>query len=163
MEQTSTPLSPAETLLTWQAPIMPNHERTQRWYIVAGISVIAMIAYGILSGAWSFAIVMMLCAGLYFALRDHKHGNETIQITTLGVTIRSRFLRWEDISGYWLLDTPEYSELHITPKDTRVHELKIQTGNQPRGTLKDVLNQFVPELTNAHESLIDFCIRICKL
>lgn len=163
MDQTNTPTPPDEILMLWQAPIMPNHARSQRWYLIAGILALTLIAYAILTGAWTFAIVVLLSSGMYFLLRDHKHPKETIAITSSGVQVRSRFLRWQDIGGYWLVYAADYTELHFTPKDPKARDLKIQTGDQSIADLKTVLNGFVPELTDKHESLIDFFIRICKL
>ena len=47
-----------EVLLQWQAPTIVRHERSKRWYIVAGVFAAVCIAYALWSGAWSFALVI---------------------------------------------------------------------------------------------------------
>ena len=155
--QTSLPV------LRWSAPIRPNHERSKRWYVIAGSIAIGVSAYGIVTGAWTLSVVAVLCIAIYVLLRDHRHPDRTITLTDSGVTIAQKYLSWQDIRGYWLLFTPDYVELRFTPKDEKRADLKIQTGNLPIAELKDVLNRFVPELEDKHEHVLDFIIRICKL
>jgi len=162
MTQTNT-TSSGQILRTWKAPIHPTYERTHRWYMTAGILVIVAAAYGILTGAWTFSVVAVLSGAMYFLIRDHQHPAETIVLTEFGVALKNSFMRWEDLRGFWILYTADYTQLRFTPKDEHKPELKIQIGDQNVLELKDVLSNFLPELPEMQEGIVDFIIRFCKL
>lgn len=142
---------------------MANHERGATWYAIAGTILLIIAAYGILSGAWSIALVSVLTAGLYVLLRDHRHGSVTATLSTTGVRIGDAYMHWQEVQGYWLLRTPEYTEIHFVPIDPRKPQLHIQTGSQSLSELQRLLQDFVPELTDKKEGLVDMFLRLYKL
>jgi hypothetical protein len=159
-EQTST--STEQVLLTWKAPIHAKFEKSHRWYIVAGILVITAAAYGVISGAWSLTLVSVLCAAVYFLVRDHKLPDATATLTEHGMQLNDKFLSWEDAKGFWLLFTPDYTELHVVPKG-RQHEMIIQTGSTDISELRNAFQPRIPELTDHRENILDAFIRLTKL
>jgi hypothetical protein len=155
--------SPEQELLSWKAPIHQAHKRQKGWYIGMGIVVFLIAAISLLSGAWSVAIVAILCGAMYYFVHDHAYPEVTMKITNRGTYVAGNFLSWEEISGYWLMHTPSYTELHITPKETKKRELIIQTANTDQYVIRQILNQRISELTDKRERLLDVFIRICKL
>lgn len=151
------------TLATWEAPIHPRHNRTARWYVVAGGVVLGCAAYGIITGAWSVTIVSLLCGALYYLVRDHESAAEKITLTDEGVLLQNNFTRWEDLEGFWFLLTKEYVEMHITRKNPRQNDIVIQTGSQSIPALRLTLGKFLSEHSDRRESLLDFIARFCKL
>lgn len=162
MPDTNTP-TPEQVLLTWSAPVQHTHERSKRWYVIGGTLVLAGAAYGVLSGAWSVALVAIMIGAMYFILRDHKFPDETITITQSGVRIGQTYMSWNDLQGFWLMPTDDYMELHIVPKDSKKRELLIQTGGMNIQTIRETIGAWIPELTDKRERLLDALIRICKL
>jgi len=151
----------AEPILEWEAPSIPHHERSPRWYAVAGITVLVMAAYAIVTGSWTFAVVVLLSAGMYFLLRREKPASKAISILPQGVNLDGRFYAWGDLESFWLIPTPGYTELHIAQKSRSV--LIVQTGAVPTDVVRAALSQFIREDSDRHESLLDIFIRICKL
>lgn len=155
---------PGETpLLRWSAPVHPAHERTPRWYLIGGGIVLGVAAYGLLTGAWSLALVAVMCGAMYFLLRSHTFPDSTMLITQNGAKLDETFLSWQDAQGFWIMLTPEYEELHIVPRNPRSRELVIQTGDQELNRLRETIGAFIPELGDKRERFIDAIIRICKL
>lgn len=151
-----------QVLATWHAPVHATVERDKRWYIIGGGVTILLAIYAIFTGAWTFAIVVLLCAGMYILTHDHKFGEETATVTSTGVQIDQRFLRWEDMQGFWFLYTQTYTELHIVAT-RRQPEMVIQTGTQDVQSLRKALSEHTTELTEKREHLLDAIIRLCKL
>lgn len=160
MEQTNTPI---HTLFSWSAPALFTPERSARWYMVAGVIVLAGAAYGIITGSWTLTVVCLLCGAMYYLLRDAKPPLTSITLTTRGVQLGSDYLNWEDVKGFWILQHGLGSELRIVPKKSRKGDLAIQTGTIDLPTLQTVLSQYTPELKNAREGFLDILLRICKL
>ncbi len=161
-------ISPIQTeeqqvLATWQAPILPRHERSKRWYAIGGTAVVACAAYGIVTGSWTLTVVSLLCGAMYYLVRDHVPPLKTVVITDKGVLLEEKFTRWEDVSGFWILNTPEYSELHFVPKLARRSDILIQTGDRNLEDLRIAIGSHIPEFTDKRESFLDALIRTAKL
>lgn len=159
------PLAPPPDFrpLTWEALTVPNHERTKGWYLRGGIATLILAAWGIVTGAWSFSLVLLLIGGIYFLLRSHSPTPKRITIEDRGVTFDGTFTPWTSLQSFWIIRTPTYSELHIRPKSIRQPALIIQTGFTDLNILRKTLSAFLPEDSNREEGFIDMIIRICKL
>ncbi len=161
---TQTPLPPQnETLLQWSAPMRSNHERSHRWYVIGGTVVVACAAYGILTGAWTFAVVAVLCAAMYVLLHGHEPEAHTMSIGEAGVTFDGVFTRWEDFAGYWFNITREYTEFRLTRKGRRKTDMLIHLGTLDPNAVREIIGGRLGELADKKESLIDAITRICKL
>lgn len=160
---TNTPITlESIPVLSWDAPTHPSYERSKRWYIVAGILVFIAASYGIATASWSFAIVCVLAGGMYVLIHDHKHANTHIELHDSGVLLSGSFTRWDELTGFWILHTPTYSELRFIQRRPRMRMI-IQTGTQDLAQLRMILGQRLPELTQMKESILDILFRLCKL
>ncbi len=149
-------------VLSWQAPASPTVVRTRRWYIVAAVVVLLLTAYSIYTGAWSFAVVCVLCGGMYALVHGHTPPVLTIALYDNGILFKEKFTRWDELAGFWILQTPDYNELHFVSRFRR-GDLVIQTGTQDIAQLRMILVQRLPEWTHRRERILDTLIRICKL
>lgn len=160
--QTHTPITlDSQPVLSWEAPTRPIHDRTARWYMIAGAVVLAAATYGIFTGAWSFAVVCVLAGGMYVLTHDHKPSNVRIELHDSGMLFAGEFIRWDELAGFWFLRTPEYTEVRFVPRARR-SPIVIQTGTQDTGQLRLILGQRLPELKKK-ENILELFIRICKL
>ena len=159
MDQLDQPI----TVLSWNAPSQPAFKRSAQWYAIGGVIVLVLAGYGIMTGSWPFAIVMVLLGAMYYILRDHVPPQKSIALTNKGVQLGETFTRWEDIEGFWLLETPDYTELHVVHRDKKKFDLIIQTGTQNVQAIRTALGQLSTELTDRQERFVDMLIRICKL
>ena len=161
--QPTVPGRDEQSLLSWSARSQPHHDRSQRWYLVAGIVVLAGAAYGIVTGSWSLAIVLLLCGATYFLLRGHEPPQRAIAIFEEGIIFDGAFSPWQEFASYWLIRTPHYTELHIRRKNRRRGEVIIQLGTMDAEVVRFQLSRFLTENSEAQEGLLDIFIRVCKL
>src|SRR3989344_6428363 len=150
-------------ILAWAAPALPVHERSKGWYIKGGVIALLLIAWGIISGSWTFSVVIVLCAGLYFLIRSHTPEAKPFIIAYQGVSFDGIFTQWDNLKNFRLLQTPTYTELTITQKARRSPTIHIQTGMVDPQLIRMALSQFLPEDSDHEEGLLDIIIRICKL
>lgn len=151
-----------QVLLRWNAPLRAIPQRSQRWYLASGVIVVGAAAYGIIAADWSFAIVALLCGAIYVLLHGHVPELREIAITGQGVFFDSRFYSYNDLKGFWLMQTPDALELHLTRK-RRGSDLVILTGNTDPLFIRSTLGKYLPEESDRQERLLDTIIRICKL
>lgn len=151
-----------EPIVAWQAPSSAHHIRSDRWYTVGGIVVVLMAVYGIVTGAWTFSVVIMLCGAMYVLLRNHVPPLRSIEIYEHGVRYEDAFMRWEDITGFWFIHAHDFTELHLEKK-TDNREIVIHVRGIELESLRTLLSHFTPELTEKKERLLDVFTRLCKL
>lgn len=150
-------------LFQWNAPVQRIIERTRQWYVISGVVSLAIATYGILSGSWPLAVVSVLCGAIYYLLRDHTPRETTCAFFESGVLYDGKFNRWEEFSGFWILETPTHNELHLVFASKRKGDVIVQMLGLPVQNMKLLCGQFLTELTEKKESLIDIFSRIAKL
>ena len=154
--------NPPKVLLEWSALMHPDHDRTHKWYIAAGVCAGALILYALFTGAWSFALVIALIVGSYGILHKSAPAQGSIRFDEEGCTWNGKLILWGSLKDFWVVRLPQYHELHITKKRA-VGEIILQTGNIATPEIRSVLSQYVAERTDQGERLIDRIIRLCKL
>ncbi len=142
---------------------MPHIERSPRWYLIGGSIVLLTAVYGILTGAWTLSLVILLIAGMYTLLRNAPPPVGHISISPQGFTFNDAFTSWIDCESFWLLQGPGYIELHILKKRRWHAEVVIQIGPINPQSLRGLLGQLLTEHSDQRERLLDTIIRICKL
>ncbi len=161
--QTPTPAIPLRGELRWEAPRHAAHERGVWWYGIGSSIVLCTSIYGILSGAWTLALVSILCGALYFLVRDHRLPDSTCVLTQLGVELDGVFMPWSSLKGFWFLQTPTFTEIRFTPKTPHAAIRNIQIGQQSPNDIRAFLSGVATELTEEKEGILDTFSRFAKL
>ena len=163
METNTKPPENAREILRWEDTRNPAHVRSARWYLMGGVFVLSCAVYGIVTGQWSFTVVMILLAGMYVLTRNTADIKLSIAITQEGVVYQNEFTGWRDCVDFWLLQGHDYVELHIARRKWSSSEIIIQTANLNPQMIRSALGQYLPERSGQTERLLDTIIRICKL
>ncbi len=161
----TTPIVPhdfGEPLLEWEALIEPVHNRSRRWYSLTGTGVIGIAAFSILTGAWSVALVTLLCAGLYVLAHNHTPSPRRLAVYEHGLVFDGAYHTWKEFSSFWFLRTREFTQLRLERVDGR-QGTAILTGSINPDRLKQLLSAYIPEDTKKTENILDTISRICKL
>lgn len=148
--------------LEWQAPSQVTHERSHRWYAVAGVAAASAIVYGVITGAWTLSVVVALVGGIFYLIRNHEHRTHTIRILPLGIEFDGVLRPWHRWKNFWILVGPGYNELHIAAGGLH-SDLIIQTGSMDPYVVRDTLLHFLPQHPKPREKLLDAISRFCKL
>jgi hypothetical protein len=156
--------TPAQApLLSWSAPVMPEHEKSHQWYLAAATVAVASAAYGIVIGAWTFSLVVILMAGVYYLLRHTPPPVKHIRLHAHGFELDAAYTPWTGCKDFWLIALSGYTELHITKKQGWDREVVIQTDNIDPNAIRKTIAEFLPERPNQKERLLDSFIRFTKL
>ena len=131
--------------------------------MLAAIVVFGTSIYGIATGVWSLALVMLLCGGVYFMIHRSPAPQRTIGITEQGFTFGEQFTRWEECEDFWFIRGHGYIELHIRRKKGWGRNVVIQTGNIDPLVNRAILSHFLPEQPKPKEKVLDILIRICQI
>lgn len=148
--------------ITWQAPSIPTYRHSTQWYITAGVVVLLSAIYGILTGNWLFAVILLTAAGIFYFVRNIAPPLHTITLTEQGILFDEELTRYEECGGFWFFKTSDFTELRIPFTKKKKGEIRIQTGNIEVSTIRSTLGNHLSELP-LQERLLDTLSRICKI
>lgn len=132
--------------------------------MVGGTLAAITIVVSLVFGQWSFALVVAAIAIAYAAVHKSPPPPESeIFFYENGVTFKGTFTRYSNVKNFWILNLPEWSELHIMRKTGFVKKISIHTGDIPVPQIRATLSQFMVEDEDRKERSLDRFIRITKL
>lgn len=150
-------------LLEWKAPEFISHPKGGAWFFVAGIVVLALIAYAIYTNSATMAIVFIVLAGVYILTHYQEPRDIDIKITELGIYADDTFYSYHDIEAFWIIYHARFvRELNLKLKN-QTSKVVLQLGPQDPAEVRRVLSKEVPERKGAHESLVDVLTRALRL
>lgn len=152
-----------QLILGWSAPAVTNHDRSKKWYAIAGSIMGILVLQAIWTGNWSFVIVLMLMCAVYVAVHKKEPGNHTMEFWFNGLQYDGKFFAWNQFAGYWMLQGEGYVELRLAKKEGNPKELMIQLGEITPDEIRMILNTFLPEFSDRIERPLDTLIRLLKI
>ena len=159
-------------LLQWRSLDSRPHNRSARWYMVGGILVLCLAAYGLFDRSWTTTLLALLIGGIYFMLRNVKPKMQDIRITGLGIRVGENFTTWNMCKDFWILlptmrdgtlPANEHPELHIAPQGFRQQEIVVFIQDIDPGDVREALLSFLPERAGMGERFLDTVARFLKL
>jgi len=156
--------SSSPVLLAWEAPEYAHYYRGKTWYIVAGVFILAMVTYGIVTRSASTSIAFLLLAGVYVLTIHQEPKIVTIQINGVGIFLDSKFFPFNHMKAFWIVHKPPYvNALHIRLIGRFHQDLIIQLANADPAIVRENLISQVPEWEGQDESMTDLLSRILRL
>jgi hypothetical protein len=150
-------------LLDWDAPTLPRHRRTRRWYVTGLLLMIAAVVYGVIIGAWTMVVLAVLIGVMYYLVRGAEPPLKHMSLTTHGVFFDGAFTRWEDCTGFWIVQNKTYTKLYIGRRNRRQGDIAIMVEGVEPTDVRWTLAKFLSEQTDRGESVLDIIVRVCKL
>ena len=151
-------------LLEWQAPEFIKHEKSQNWFIGAGIAVLALIAYALYTNSATMAIVFIVLAGVYYLTHNQQPKRLSIKVTQLGVYVDQVFYPYNMINAFWIVyNPPVVRTLNLRLSGKGAGKLTLQLDEQNPVDVRTLLAKEIPEVEGQQETLTELLIRVLKL
>lgn len=154
-----------QVVLNWQALDYPRYHKTYRWYVIAGVVMLTIVVYGLLTEAVTMSIAFIVLAGLYFLVHRKHSTLMSHSLTTMGIRVNNVFYAYSDIEAFYIVfDPPHVQTLNIILKKNVNKEKVIQLDNIDPADVREVLlNRGVDEMEGQKESLTSLFSRLLKL
>ncbi len=150
-------------LLAWEAPSLPPHERSARWYVIGGVLVLAVAVYSLLTGNWTFSLALLLIGGMYGWVHRVPPALHQMQLFEDGFLYDQTYTSWQDCKAFWFYRFPGYTELHITLKRGWMRTVTIQTGIVDVERIRETIAPYLTEHEDREERFIHALARKLKL
>jgi hypothetical protein len=151
-------------LLEWQAPEFIRHAKNKNWYLAAGILTLCLVAYALVTGSATMAIVFIVLAGVYTLTHNQEPKNLRIKITQLGMYVDDQFYPYNMINAFWLVYRPPFVRtLNLRLVGKTSNRLVLQLDSQNPVEVRALLAKEVPEVEGQQEAPADTLIRLMRL
>jgi hypothetical protein len=148
-------------LLTWDALSFEKKAKDYRWYLIAGVLILAAIGFLVWQKDWfTIVILLIVSAILFWYVRTTKPQKITYKITPLGIFADARLYPFAEIHSFWLVYNEKVKTLYLAFTRKYLPTLVINVGEVDPVTLKNVLLRRIPEQEKRGENLIDKIVRM---
>ncbi|HLD31302.1 MAG TPA: hypothetical protein VJB37_00165 [Patescibacteria group bacterium] len=135
-----------EVLQEWTIQEFEKHQRTLVWYIFMGAIGLALVFYGLFTGNFLFALIIVLFVIILFLQTHQEPRSIPFQITDQGLVVGTRFYPYVELEKFYVIyNPPEVKKLYIEPKSLIHPRLQIPLLDQNPLGVKTALREFLPE------------------
>jgi hypothetical protein len=153
----------SKVLTSWVSPEYADHHKGIIWYVLAGLVLVGILWYSLMSASWSTAVVFVLFAGVYLMNMHSKPRDAANAITELGVQVGGQFYAFSQIKGFWIVyKPPRVSTLHIQLVGKR-DDIAVELDEQSPAVVRNLLSREIPEIEGKGESFVNYVTRVLKL
>ncbi len=147
--------------MKWECFLYPEYIRTKKWYAGAITAVVLLVIYGLATNSWTFSIVVLITAGVYYYLHSDDTPVIEIKISDIGLKVGQRVYPFTDLKTFWIdYQPPNHQTLNLVNKNQYKEEVSVQMHGQNPSEVRRILTQYLPEWEerekNLTESLTNF-------
>jgi hypothetical protein len=165
MEQNNLEVDIGSKRLEWEVDEFLKHDRTARWYWVAGSVGIALIIYAIATANFLFAVIILMVGVITLLSMFVSPRRIPIIITNTGIVVDDTFYGFDSIKTFSIAyDPPEVKWLYVQFQSAWHPMLAIPLEEINPNEARDCLLPYCSEnLENTKERLTDTVRRLYKL
>ena len=134
-------------LHSWRAPEFEIYEKSARWYVLATVFILAMVAYALFTDAPIMAITFILIGivGYIYSQKDPRV--VTFSITSKGVLADKEFYSYENIRSFWIFYDPNRTRaISLHTKASMLPFVHIPISDEDPVLLRKILLEEIPEI-----------------
>ncbi|MBU4216435.1 hypothetical protein L6270_01235 [Candidatus Parcubacteria bacterium] len=155
-----------EEVISWHVPEYIAYERSQNWYIIAGLVALGFLVFSFLTHDFLFAVIVIIAVLLYVL----NHGQEpmmiNITLTDEGVIVGRKFYDYDELKNFSVLYKPkqEVRNLYFEFKSGIKHRISVQLDGMDPIAIREYLLRYLHEdLERTDLPLSEGLARLLKL
>lgn len=135
-----------EVLYEWTVKEYEKHDRATSWYIIVGSVLSLLTLYGMFSGNFLFALVIILASIILFVQGKQEPIDVSFAITKLGLIVGNRFYQFNEIWDFYIIyDPPNVKMLYLDTKSSVRPLLRIPLINNNPIEIRKTLRNYLDE------------------
>lgn len=147
----------AEPLVVWQFPEFNKRQRPTRWWLAAGVTWLALVAWALL---WqqSFLFLLILLFGAIIFITQERREPDTMEcrITLDGVEVDDRLYPYDQLSQFYIVYKPGQVTALFLDRAGMRPTVAIPLADQDPAEVREALGARVREdVDTVHEPLLD--------
>jgi hypothetical protein len=135
-----------QVFFTWKFEEFKKGHRGKTWYTIAGLLGALLLIYAVVTENFTFAVLLVLMAFVYFMLEWSAPGPVRCTIGDTGIIIGGKFYRYTDIESFWILfQPPIVKNLYFRFKGSKSPKFSIPLEDIDPVALRQILLAFLTE------------------
>jgi len=152
-----------EILYKWEGPEFEVYERSKRWYMIAVIFILAIVAYALYINATIMAITFILIGVVGYIYSQKDPRIVTFAITSKGVLADKELYLYDNIFSFWIFYDPAHTKaVSLHTKAAMLPFVHIPLGNENPVKIREILIKYIPEIKQ-EQSLINTIEKVFHL
>ena len=153
-----------EAIVSWTAPEYIRHEKGEKWFLIAGVFMLAFVIYGLFTNAWTFSLALVVVSAVYYLLHFEHPNNVEVIISDMGIKVGKRVYPYNKIQAFWIIYHPPHVEtLNIRTGSKLLPDISIQLNGQDPAPIREYLAGQIPEWEGKEENFTDILVRLFKI
>ena len=152
-------------LVSWEVDEYPHHERSRRWYLIAGAISLALIIYAIMTANFLFALIILMVDIIFILMIFKKPDRLAVVLTNTGMLVGEAYYAYSSMRDFSLLyEPPQIKTLYIDFYSPWRPMLSLPIEETDPNIIREILLNFCEEnLHRNEETLTDILRRLYKL
>ena len=153
-----------QVYFSWSFPEFTKHQRDGGWYFWAGIVVVLLVIYSIVSANFLFGLITIIAA--LIVLMFHRSNEQVnFKITEDGISVNKKFYEYKKIKNFYIIyNPPEVKTLYFEPSSWFEPRIPIWLADEDPVKIREILLQYLDEdIDREDEPVSDQTSRIFKL
>ena len=158
------PVSKGKVVLSWITPEYIVHDKSKRWYLIAGLIILLTVIISLLTENWSLALVTIILSSVYYVTHRYSPPKDIeIKLTEMGIQVGHMFFPYSHIQAFWIIDKHGLKTLNLRVSKRYHSDVIIQLNDQDPVPVREYLVGQIPEWEGKEESPSDTILRLLKL
>ncbi|NMC51634.1 hypothetical protein GYA54_02830 [Candidatus Kuenenbacteria bacterium] len=151
--------------LSWSFPEHEKHERSRRWYIIAGLIAAFLFVYALLTSNWLFALIIIMVIMVMFINHHSEPRPIEFIIDHEGIKLGEKHYKYKDIKNFWIIyEPPTVKKIFFVFMSNTKPILSIPIGEENPVDIRAFLRQYLEEdLDQEAEPFSEAMGRILKI
>ncbi len=158
-EQKSDSFAPIE----WESVEFEVYRKDWRWYSVAAVIVVLLLAYVVYAKQWLFGIVVLVLMATIFIVGRVKPKSLHCRIDVTGITINDRTFPYDQLKMFWFHQVEDKFYLNLLSTSRTIPTISLAIPQDYQTKLRTTLSRFLPESDTRKNDFIDRLGRILKI
>ncbi|MEK7643892.1 MAG: hypothetical protein AAB390_01160 [Patescibacteria group bacterium] len=136
----------------WEVTEYEQHNRQFRWYLIMTVIGVSLVGYGIFTGNFLFALIIILFAIIIF-LQSHQDPHILpFKIAELGIILNNRFYAYSEFTDFYIIYEPPAVKMLFLETDSSFRpRLRVPLPNIDPNEVRFTLRQYLSENVDKEE------------
>lgn len=150
-------------ILAWEAKEFEEYDRNRKWYAVALVIGVLLVAGALVLKQWLVAVVFALATYVVVRHAGDKPRTLAISISKLGVQVANRFYPFSELKSFWIIYKPPVKTLTLQGTSRFKPLIKVGLADVDPLAVQNALNDHLVEQPKEAEDFIDKLSRWIRL
>ena len=152
-----------EVLAHWQAPEHEVYQKDRRWFLYAGLILMAIVGYAIWTDSPMMAITFILIGALGYIFANTQPRIVDFYITESGIIAGRELYEFQNIKSFWIFYEPhQLKVISLHMKGTLMPFIHIPIHDEDPVEIRELLMQHIEEVRQ-EPSVVDTLERILRI